>query len=232
MNHLITGLIAIAAATVTHAGLIYSDSPNHVIPDANAAGYTMSTTIGDQPGGSIDYVRVHLNLQGGWNGDLYAHLTYTAPGGSEPTAFAVLLNRIGKDTASSFGSGTSGMDVWLSASGPDIHTATSTPLVGDFSADGRAASPLLVTGSSPRDATLASFAGVQANGKWDLFFADMSAGSQTTVQSWELDLGLTTVPEPVGLALGVFGGLFALATCINRMKRARHENITGRDHHD
>lgn len=232
MNHLITGLLGLVAATATHAGLIYTGSPNQVIPDANAAGYTISTTIANHPGESVDFVRVRLNLQGGWNGDLYAHLTYTAPGASEPFAFAVLLNRIGKDTASSFGAGTAGMDVWLSASGPDIHTATSTSLEGDFSADGRAASPLLVTGDSPRDATLASFSGVQANGKWDLFFADMSAGSQTTVQSWELDLGLTTVPEPVELALGIFGGLFALATCINKIKRARREDITGRDHHD
>lgn len=231
MNHLIIGLLALAAGTAAHAGLIFGGSPNEVIPDGNAAGYTISTTIANQPGGSIDYVRVHLNLQGGWNGDLYAHLTYTAPGSSEGSAFAVLLNRIGKDSTSAFGSGTAGMDVWLSASGPDIHTATSVPLQGSFSADGRTASPLMVTESSPREATLASFAGVQGNGKWDLFFADMSAGSETRIQSWELDLGLTVVPEPVGMALGIFGGLLALGTCVRRIKRARRDKDTGRDHH-
>jgi hypothetical protein len=38
-----------------------------------------------------------------------------------------------------------------------------------------------------------------------LFLADLSAGNQSTLASWSLDI--TTVPEPSSLALGALGVL-------------------------
>ena len=46
------------------------------------------------------------------------------------------------------------------------------------------------------------------NGSWTLFFADMSAGEQSQVVSWELDI--SAVPEPVNIALAIFGAVALL----------------------
>ena len=54
-----------------------------------------------------------------------------------------------------------------------------------------------------------------------LVLADASSGSgQATVLSWGLDIQV--VPEPVPVALGVFGGLFAAVqlACLLRRRKA------------
>jgi hypothetical protein len=48
------------------------------------------------------------------------------------------------------------------------------------------------------------FASSDPNGSWTLFIADLSGGSVSTLNSFSLDL--TAVPEPVSVALGIFGG--------------------------
>jgi hypothetical protein len=50
------------------------------------------------------------------------------------------------------------------------------------------------------------FNGMTVSGTWKLFLADMSGGNQSTVNSWSLDIA--GVPEPVGCALGILGGIF------------------------
>jgi hypothetical protein len=45
-----------------------------------------------------------------------------------------------------------------------------------------------------------------------LFIADLSAGGQSQLVSWELDI--TAVPEPVNVALGIFAGVFLVATLV------------------
>jgi hypothetical protein len=45
------------------------------------------------------------------------------------------------------------------------------------------------------------------NNTWTLFFADTSAGGVNTLNSWSLDI--TAVPEPLNMALGIFGVLLA-----------------------
>ena len=74
--------------------------------------------------------------------------------------------------------------------------------------------------TSARTAFLSSFNGLDPNGTWTLFIADVSGGDQSTLVSWELDI--TAVPEPVTVALGIFGGLFAFlgAARLWRLRRA------------
>ena len=56
-----------------------------------------------------------------------------------------------------------------------------------------------------------AFNGMDPNNTWTLFFADTSAGGTTTLKGWSLDVtAVTAVPEPVNVALGVFGGLLVL----------------------
>jgi hypothetical protein len=55
---------------------------------------------------------------------------------------------------------------------------------------------------------LTTFDGLDATGTWTLLLADLAAGNQSTLVSWDLDI--TTVPEPSSLVLGALGlGLMA-----------------------
>ena len=53
-----------------------------------------------------------------------------------------------------------------------------------------------------------AFNGQNPNDTWTLFFADTVNGDQTTLNGWSL--GITAVPEPVNVALGIFAGLVCL----------------------
>jgi subtilisin-like proprotein convertase family protein len=50
-----------------------------------------------------------------------------------------------------------------------------------------------------------TFIGSDPNNTWTLFFADTSAGGTTTLNGWSLDVTAAAVPEPVNVALGIFG---------------------------
>ena len=56
----------------------------------------------------------------------------------------------------------------------------------------------------------------RSNGTWTLFLADLSAGAQSQLVSWELDI--TAVPEPVNVALGIFAGVFLAVTLVSRVR--------------
>lgn len=64
-----------------------------------------------------------------------------------------------------------------------------------------------------------SFNGLNPNGTWTLFLADLSSGGVSQLVSWELDI--TPVPEPVNVALGIFGGVF-LVVILGRSQRVRN----------
>ena len=185
-----------------------------VVPDANPTGWADSRTVSIYDS-SITDISVKLNVSGGYNGDLYAYLSYNG-------VLVPLLNRVGvtaTSPSSSFGYSDTGFNITLSSIGTDVHfyganahtLNGSGQLTGAWQVDGRAIDP----DSSPGDfdsasrTTFGGLNGLNPNGTWTLFFADMSAGAESTVVSWELDI--TAVPEPANLALGIFGGLFVLA---------------------
>ena len=47
---------------------------------------------------------------------------------------------------------------------------------------------------------------------WTLFFADLSPGDTSTLNTFSLDI--TAVPEPVNVALVIFGGLLAVWSAV------------------
>jgi subtilisin-like proprotein convertase family protein len=171
-----------------------------VIPDNDDVGYTNSQMISGAGLTEIQSVAVSLNFSGGWNGDLYAYLIHD-------TGFAVLLNRIGRNSTETDGSATVGLAITLIDDAySDVHTVVPTSgglLAGTFQPDGRIADPLLVMDTDPRPAMLSSFDGIDANGIWTLFVADQSAGFTSTLESWSLTV--TAVPEPSMLLLGGLG---------------------------
>jgi len=174
-----------------------------VIPDNNLNGWTDTRTVSTPGFDHITDLSVTLNLSGGWNGDLYAYLVHSS-------GFTVLLNRVGVGTGNSVGYGTSGMDVILSDAGSlNIHSVSVPTSGGTYQPDGRNVSPLSLpaTFSATSPSTpLSSFSGVDPNGSWTLFIADVSPGDHSTVTSWGLDIA--AVPEPASLVEGSIAMLF------------------------
>ena len=166
--------------------------------------------------GPITGVTVTLNVSGGYVGDLYAYLVH--PTGPNSGGFAVLLNRVGVSSSDSFGNAAGGLNVKLAATGTDIHTSPTFPSGNTFQADGRNISPLSEAAAfdSAGTAGLGSFNGMNPNGTWVLYVADVVSGGGTfTLNSWGLDIttDTTTIPDTAffGLdALVAFAGLLMI----------------------
>ena len=186
------------------------------IPDNNYSGAAFNANVVSGSWAITD-VKVGLNITGGYNGDLFGYLIHGA-------GYTVLLNRVGRGTGSDYGFSTSGMNIFLHDSATlngNIH-GVSSPVSGqEYIADGRTVLPF-VGPSSLFDAPgvanpLASFNGLTPNGTWTLFLADMSGGGVSTLAGWSLEI--TAVPEPVTVALGIFGGLFGIVQCVRYIRR-------------
>ena len=186
------GLLAIVLATAinTKASLYAVGS----IPDGNPVGVSFAGTY-DQatPGATVSGLTVDLNISGGYNGNLYAYLV--APNGT----LVMLLNQPGTTSGNPFGYAGSGLNVTLSdmASG-SIQTTPETP--GSIFGSGL---------SYQAAGALSGFNGSVTDGTWTLFFADeVAGGRQATLSDWSLNI--TAVPEPINVALGIFGSVVAM----------------------
>jgi subtilisin-like proprotein convertase family protein len=178
---------------------------NAPIPDNSPVGLTDSRTVSGL-GSSITDLRVTLSISGGYNGDLYGYLRLNN------SPLVVLVNRTGVTSTDPDGYANTGFLVTLTAdpAAHDIHFYQdhgpsyngSGQVTGTWQADGRP-DPLGTTRSS-----LSAFNGLDPNGTWTLFFADRSPGAQSTLAGWSLDI--TAVPEPVNVALAIFGGVSVL----------------------
>ena len=181
-----------AHATLTWSQTFTISNPalNGAIPDGNPTGINFDGIFNlANTGDPVLGVTVGLNLSGGYNGDLYAYLA--APDGT----LVMLMNQPGTDA---FGAGGAGMNITLLAGTSDhgsIQSAGDGYLSGSYNPAGTLAS--FGTSASP---------GGSANGSWSLFFADLNSGGGTSqLDSWTL--GITVVPEPVPLALGLFAAM-------------------------
>jgi subtilisin-like proprotein convertase family protein len=225
MKPLQTLLMALLVTGATAHGALYtvkSGNLNASIPDGNPNGIssTLNVSIMDTV---ISDVNVYINVSGGANGDLYAYLSYE-------NGSVVLLNRIGKTSSNPYGSSTAGFgsgSEWYNfklddAGATDIHGYSGgSPATGTYQADRRTADPQSVLDTSSRGSSLGSFNGSSPNGAWTIFFADMAGGggsTPSTLVSWGLEI--TTVPEPISVALGIFGGIF-IVVIIARSRRVR-----------
>ncbi len=188
---------------------VFSDI-NAPIPDGALTGWSDTRTVNLT--GEILDLEVTLNLSGGWNGDLYGYLTHDS-------GFAVLLNRPGRTAANGAGYSDSGFAVSFGVGAlNDIHlyqgvTGAFSPLTGLWAADGREVHPLSAVDTDARSALLDSFLGLNANGNWTLFLADVDGGgTQATLVDWGLIL---MVPEPASV------GLIALGLGFLMLRRSR-----------
>lgn len=208
----IVALVASWAMVAPAAVFEQTYSVDSLVPDAPHTGLFNVQTV-DLGAGSSSFkvvsVSVTLNLDGGFNGDLYAYLSH---GGQK----AVLLNRVGRADSFDFGYTDAGMSVTLADGNPNIHTYGGAGVPnGTFAPDGRATDPYY--GGLTSDAVteqMSVFNGngnsanaLVANGDWTLFIADLSSGGQSHLSSWKLHV--EAIPEPIHVALAIFGGLFA-----------------------
>ncbi len=187
---------------------------NQTIVDGNPAGMWNSISVGGLDN-SLSSIRVTLNVSGIDNSGLYAYLSYNG-------TLVTLLNRIGVSSGNPFGNSSSGFNnITLDSTSTDIHTASGT-LAGTYGADGRQISPLSSAASfdAAGTATLnGSYGGMNPNGTWTLFFADVvGGGGNATLNGWSLDI--TAVPEPVNVAMGLFGAVFVVISGIRSYRQS------------
>lgn len=169
------------------------------IPDGNPTGVANIQGISSQIF-SIEDITVTLNVSGNFNGDLYVYLQHDA-------GISILMNRIGKTAGNVFGSADQGVQVSFNdfVVNPDIHNAASGggPLLGLFNTDARMVDPDDVVDTDPRTNDLSQFTGLDADGNWTLFVADMSNGSSQTLEGWSMSI--SGAPEPSSALLMLLG---------------------------
>lgn len=211
-------LTCLLGAGLTAQAEIYSlgtvDTPGTVlgalqtadILDGNPVGMWNTMDLTGLGLGNVSEISVTLNLSGGHNSGLYAYLSYDG-------MLVPLLNRIGVGSANAFGNTSSGLaNITLDSTSSDVHLVSGT-LAGTYQADGRGISPFSSAASFDAPGTLTlngSFGGVNPNGTWTLFIADVVAGGgNATLNGWSLNIA--AVPEPTTWAL-LGGGFLILAT--------------------
>jgi subtilisin-like proprotein convertase family protein len=177
------------------------------IPDGNPSGFANTVNLGSLDG-IIQSITLTINVSGGYNGDLYAYI-------SHGSGMSVLLNRVGTGPGDSFGYGDTGFNVTFSGAGAhDIHNYQ------DFSPTFNGSGQLTGTwrpDNSGGNGNLGVFNGLDPNGNWTIFFADLSSGEQSTLLSWTLEID--TVPEPITCALGLFLTVFIGVRLIRSRKK-------------
>lgn len=184
-----------AATTISDTWIV-----NNQVPDNSPIGLSDTRMLVSDVT-SIESVEVSLDLFGGWAGDLYAYL-------SHGSGFSVLLNRPGRTASVDEGSGVVSMLVQISDLGAsDIHTAlpSSGTGIGMFQPDGRNIDPDFSLDTTPRSALFDSFYGLNANGAWTLYIADVASGDTMTLNSWSLKV--SGVPEPSVAMMALLGSL-------------------------
>lgn len=209
--------LALGAFVLTTSQARSLDSLNLIIPDGDLTGSQSSQTLSGL-GSSITHLSVTLNITGGFNGDLYIALLHN-------NASAVLLNRVGRSGSSGAGYPDSGLGANLALvpftlddqASRDVHwyrlsdfTLNAGALTGLWQPDGRALDPLSAGSAfdtAGRNNGLSVFNGMDPNGSWTLFAADVASGNESTLMGWGLQV--TAIPEP-GTAM-LLGAGFAAA---------------------
>jgi len=198
------GILPLSEATIYYAGSLSGDVSggsitSGTIQDGNPANLTVNTMTvsGMDPG--LANLTVNLDISGGMNNGLYGYLI--APNG----VAVMLINQPGY-AVDGFGATGSGMNISLVSSGGgngNIQSETSGSAL---------------SGTYNSAASFTSWNGIDPNGTWTLYFSDtIAGGGNATLNGWSLDM--TSVPEPVNVALGMFA-VFALGASVIRRRNS------------
>lgn len=222
---IVTGTLVLGLFGCAHAQLFEVPGLNVAVPDGDSSGL-VSTVEVSGIGLSPFRVEVHLSLlglgDGGYAGDLYVSLQHHS-------GFSVLLNRPGsrEERPGGYGDG-SGLDVVFSdLAASDIHNYRLTLggshtlpvdglLTGIWQPDGRNVDPGSAVWEAPRTALLDQFSGINPNGSWNLFVADLSTGGEFELRSWAVEI--TPVPEQELYAVVAGAGMILWAAARRRRR--------------
>lgn len=234
MNTSTALVLTLLGPVISTQGAVFTfDNINQSIPDGSGTGLVSARPVSGLSG-VIAELTLTLSVSGvgagAFNGDLYATLQH-ADGAT--TGFAVLLNRPGRRTGDDLGYWDSGLSVTFDDSGSaqDVHNyravlfsgdhnhALAGPLQGTWGSDGRTADPALVLGDVDLPSTtLRSFQGLDPNGSWILFLADLEGGGEARLDSWSLSITTgAMVPEPAAWWLVSGFGLAGFAILRRRL---------------
>ncbi len=209
---LLTTLLLAMSQAVIHADLSQTNVfalVNKSIPDDDSGGMEDVRVIASDIF-TITSLKIRLSISGNYNGDLYGYVQHSS-------GFTVLLNRPGRTTLNPSGYSDDGFEVvFADTAAKDIHNyrwvttpPLGSPLSGTWQPDARFMDPDLVTSDSPRTAFLSSFNGLNADGSWTLFLADMESGGTNFLKSWALEItgklkitGAVTWPTPASIVYG------------------------------
>src|ERR1035441_9365506 len=133
--------LALGMALTAQAGVYTYGGGAYAIPDGTLAGVSSQITISGASSSFSD-ISVAINVSGGYNGDLYAYLSYDGK-------LVPLLDRIGLSSGNPAGAAGGGMNVTLTDTGANgnIHAAGDSSLSGAWKADGQTTSPTAAPGS-------------------------------------------------------------------------------------
>jgi hypothetical protein len=223
MKTTLWAIVLIAVLTLrASAGTYYSQTfdtglqGDGVIPDGSLNGWSDTRTVTGDGIHHVADVRVTLTISNGYNADLYAYLAHRS-------GVAVLLNRVGLASTNAFGYDTAGLNVTFSAAAANnVHFyGDGSPsydahgwLTGTWQPDARGIDPLsaLSAFDAAGSAGVSAFTGLDPNGEWTLFVADVSAGAvQGTVLSWGLQIDSVTEPAMNLFITSVNGGTAPIA---------------------
>jgi subtilisin-like proprotein convertase family protein len=211
----LTGLVGSASAAITLASWNTGFTAGGVVPDGNPVGWFDTRTLSGITTTSITDVNVQLSITGDWNGDLYVYVQHLS-------GISILLNRTGRTSGDPFGTSSAGFDVVFEDTGAngDSHlnfTGAAILSGGKWQPDGRHVSPSAVLDSDSRTHFLSGFNGMDPNGTWTLFVADMSAGgTPPVVTQWGLEIAsISAIPEPAQ-TLGI--GLLLSSAMLMRLR--------------
>ena len=212
-NLTMIGMMATLLTTVMNAGA--SLYPIGSIPDGSPVGVSFTGTYdGAAAGATVSSLTVNLSISGGYNGNLYGYLV--APNGT----LVMLLNQPGHTDGSTFGFGYAG-------SGLNVTLTDATTIGGNSvtSIQTTAETPgQLFSGTYNAAGTLGTFNNSSANGEWTLFFADTTpGGGQAQLTGWSLDI--TPVPEPVNVAMAIFGVGFIGVGAVRGYRNSRRATL-------
>jgi subtilisin-like proprotein convertase family protein len=235
----IAGLAGLAA---TASAQVFTYNVNQSIPDGDLNGIALVGTVSGVSGTvETNAFKVSLNIQGdpiAGSGDLYSYLR--SPSGEQ----AILLNRPGYPGNNGVGYQDNGMNIrlfdgvdpnhknnsGLAVEFTDVHFYQDDPIYGGqpnndatgiFESDGRDVNPLGSAddfNAASRSLNLNVFQGINPNGDWLLFVADVSSGGSAKLNSWGLDF--TPIPEPQEYAMAIGMGLVAFALYRRRVLKA------------
>lgn len=197
---------------------------NEDIPDNDDRGLQSTGVVTGLPT-SIESIDVWLKLSAtsgnlAWAGDYYVTLQHES-------GFSVLLNRAGRTASDALGYDDNGFDVLFTYGGTDIHTYwTATPtldsagrLTGTWGVDGRNVDPDSVLDTTPRTDMLAGFSGLDPNGSWTLFVADLNPNGVATLDGWGLDIEAVPEASTLTLVLAIGGSCLAARRLRMRFRR-------------